>query len=100
MKETKKMENTPTFDNSFVDKTLPTTSISTILGMVQEPFDQKGVAQKTFEKRFNDPESEYYRMTVEQIIEKWQQKGQISVFRQSMHQHQEAQRSQDRQGCL
>lgn len=79
MKETKKMENAPTFDNSFVDKTLPTTSISTILGMVQEPFDQKGVAQKTFEKRFNDPESEYYRMTVEQIIEKWQQKGQISL---------------------
>lgn len=79
MKETKKMENVPTFDNSFVDKTLPTTSISTILGMVQEPFDQKGVAQKTFEKRFNDPESEYYRMTVEQIIEKWQQKGQISL---------------------
>ena len=79
MKETKKMENVPTFDNSFVDKTLPTTSISTILGMVQEPFDQKGVAQKTFEKRFNEPESEYYRMTVEQIIEKWQQKGQISL---------------------
>ena len=79
MKETKKLENVPTFDNSFVDKTLPTTSISTILGMVQEPFDQKGVAQKTFEKRFNDPESEYYQMTVEQIIAKWQQKGQISL---------------------
>jgi ATP-dependent exoDNAse (exonuclease V) beta subunit len=47
--------------------------------MVQEPFDQKGVAQKTFEKRFNDPESEYYQMTVEQIIEKWQLKGQISL---------------------
>ena len=79
MKEVKKMENRPSFDNSFVDKTLPTTSISTILSMVQEPFDQKGVAQKTFDKRFNDPESEYYQMTVDQIIEKWQQKGQISL---------------------
>ena len=59
MKKVKKMENGPSFDNSFVDKTLPTTSISTILSMLQEPFDQKGVAEKTFNKRFNDPTSEY-----------------------------------------
>ena len=69
MKEVKKMENRPSFDNSFVDKTLPTTSISTILTMLQEPFDQQGVAIKTFNKRFNDPTSEYYNMTVEDIIQ-------------------------------
>lgn len=79
MKEIKKHENCPTFDNSFVDSALPTTSISTILAMVQEPFDQRGVAEKTFNKRFNDPNSEYYQMTVEQIIEKWHAKGQVSL---------------------
>ena len=78
MKEVKKMENSPSFDNSFVDKTLPTISISNILSMLQEPFDQKGVAEKTFNKRFNDPTSEYYQMTVEQIIEKWEDKAAIS----------------------
>lgn len=78
MKEVKKMENRPSFDNSFVDKTLPTTSISTILSMLQEPFDQKGVAEKTFNKRFNDPTSEYYQMTVEQIIAKWEDKAATS----------------------
>ena len=55
MKKVKKMENGPSFDNSFVDKTLSTISISSILSMLQEPFDQKGVAEKTFNKRFNDP---------------------------------------------
>ena len=78
MKKVKKMENGPSFDNSFVNKTLPTTSISTILSMLQEPFDQKGVAEKTFNKRFNDPTSEYYQMTVEQIIEKWEDKAAAS----------------------
>ena len=78
MKEVKKMENGPSFDNSFVDKTLPTTSISTILSMLQEPFDQKGVAEKTFNKRFNDPTSEYYQMTVEEIIAKWEDKAATS----------------------
>ena len=78
MKKVKKMENGPSFDNSFVDKTLPTTSISTILSMLQEPFDQKGVAEKTFNKRFNDPTSEYYQMTVEEIIEKWEDKAATS----------------------
>ena len=72
------MENGPSFDNSFVDKTLPTISISNILSMLQESFDQKGVAEKTFNKRFNDPTSEYYQMTVEQIIEKWEDKAATS----------------------
>lgn len=65
----------PSFDNSFVDKTLPTISITTILELLGEPFNQQEVAEKTFNKRFNDPTSEYFNMTVEEIIAKWQAKG-------------------------
>ena len=43
--------------------------------MLEEPFDQLGVAQKTHDKYFDDPTSEYYRMSVKQIIEKWSAKG-------------------------
>lgn len=75
----KNYENRPSFDNSFVDRSAPMVSISTILGLLQEPFDQQGVAEKTFNKRFNDPNSEYYQMSVEQIIEKWQAKGAASL---------------------
>lgn len=63
------------FSNSFVDKSIPYISISDVLGMLQEPFDQKGVAQKTHYKHFNNPESEYYQKTVEEICEMWSAKG-------------------------
>ena len=65
----------PDFSNINVDRSLPTVSITTILGMLEEPFDQLGVAQKTHDKHFDNPASEYYRMSVEQIIEKWLAKG-------------------------
>ena len=66
------------FSNSWVDYSIPTLSISDLLGMLVEPFDKEGVAQKTFENHFNNPNSEYYQMTVEQIIEKWTAKGAAS----------------------
>lgn len=50
-------------------------SISQVLGMLVEPFDSKGVAQKTHDKHFNNPESQYYKMSVEQIMEAWSAKG-------------------------
>lgn len=50
-------------------------SISQVLGMLVEPFDSKGVAQKTHDKHFNNPESQYYQMSVEQIMEAWSAKG-------------------------
>ena len=65
----------PDFSNINVDRSLPTVSISAVLGMLEEPFDQLGVAQKTHDKYFDDPASEYYRMSVKQIIEKWSAKG-------------------------
>ena len=65
----------PDFSNINVDRSLPTVSISAVLGMLEEPFDQLGVAQKTHDKYFDDPASEYYRMSVKQIIDKWSAKG-------------------------
>lgn len=50
-------------------------SISQVLGMLVEPFDSRGVAQKTHDKHFNNSESQYYQMSVEQIMEAWSAKG-------------------------
>lgn len=55
-----------------------TISISTVLGMISEPFDSDAVAQKTYDKNFNNPESKYYQMTKEQILESWAEKGATS----------------------
>ena len=63
------------FSNSWVDKNLPYISISQILGLISEPFDKDGVAQKTFDKHFNDPESQYFQKTKDEIIEMWEAKG-------------------------
>ena len=38
------------FSNDWVDKSLPYISSSQILGLLSEPFDRDGVAQKTFDK--------------------------------------------------
>ena len=54
----------PDFSNINIDRTIPTISISVILGMLEEPFDKEGVAQKTFEKHFNNPNSEYYQIWI------------------------------------
>ena len=60
-----------TGDDSYV-------SISEVLTMIQEPFDSEGVAQKTHAKHFDNPKSEYYHKTVEEILEAWSQKGATS----------------------
>jgi len=53
----------------------PCISISSVLELIKEPFNKIEVATKTYNKHFNNPNSEYYQMTVEQICEKWEQKG-------------------------
>lgn len=53
-------------------------SISSVLGLLEEPFDQIGVATKTYNKHYNNPESEYYHKTVEEICEMWSAKGATS----------------------
>lgn len=60
-------------------------SISNILSMLDEPFDQVGVAQKTHDKHFDNPDSEYYQMTVEQIIENWKERGKVSMHYGSLN---------------
>lgn len=61
--------------NEKINKDYETISISEIIGMLQEPFDGEAVAQKTHDKHFNNPESQYYQMSVEQILEAWSAKG-------------------------
>lgn len=76
MKKIEKFEIEIDFKN--VNESDETLSISNVLGLIQEPFDQIGVATKTYNKHFNNPNSEYYQMTVEQICEKWAAKGAAS----------------------
>ena len=63
------------FSDDWVDKSLPYISISQILGLLSEPFDKDGVAQKTFDKNFNNPESQYFKKTKDEIIAMWEAKG-------------------------
>lgn len=63
------------FSNLNIDTNIKKVSISNALDMLFTPFDQETVAQNTYNKHFNNPQSEYYQMTVEQIIDKWSAKG-------------------------
>jgi len=63
------------FSNINVDRSLPTISISTILGMIEEPFDRDRVVDLTYTKYHNDPESQYYQKTKQEIIDMWEAKG-------------------------
>ena len=67
------------FSNLNVDKSLKKISISNLLTTIVTPFDSEGVSQKTYEKHYNNPESEYYHMTAEQIREAWSSKGATST---------------------
>ena len=66
------------FLNTNIDRTLPKLSISNALDMLFTPFDSEAVAQKTYDKHFDNPQSEYYHMSVNQILEKWSEKGATS----------------------
>ena len=63
------------FSNDWVDNSLPYISISQVLGLLSEPFDKDNVAQKTFDKHFNNPESQYFQKTKDEIIAMWEAKG-------------------------
>lgn len=63
------------FSNDWVDKSMPCISISQILGLLSEPFDKDGVAEKTFNKHYNNPDSEYFKKTKDEIIAMWESKG-------------------------
>ena len=67
------------FSNLDIDKSIKKLSISNALNMLMTPFDSEGVSIKTSEKYFDNPESEYYHMTAEQIREAWAAKGATST---------------------
>lgn len=67
------------FSNTNIDKTFEVISISEVIAMLSEPFDSDAVAQNLVDKKFNDPTSEYYQMTKEQILDAWAQKGATST---------------------
>jgi len=48
-----------------------TLSLSKCISYMQEPFDAEGKSKSCSEKGFNDPNSKYYQMTPEDIVEKW-----------------------------
>jgi len=67
------------FSNLDIDKSIKKLSISNALNMLLTPFDSEGVSQKTYEKHYDNPQSEYYHMTAEQIREAWSAKGATST---------------------
>lgn len=46
-----------------------------------EPFDIMGTAKKMVEKYHDDPKSTYYQMTLEQILEMWEEKKNLGLSR-------------------
>ena len=50
-------------------------SVSKLIEYMHKEFDKEGVAKKCFEKGFNDPESKYYQMDVNAILESWEAKA-------------------------
>lgn len=52
-------------------------SASKIVEAMHAPFDKEGVANKTFSKYFNDPNSKYYHMSVQEIIDSWNVKAEL-----------------------
>lgn len=65
-------------DNSWVDSSKPTISISEVIGMIREPFDSKAVAEKTKAKHYDIEGDQYYHKSVEEILEMWESKGAVS----------------------
>lgn len=65
----------PDFSNVNIDKTLPSISISAILSYIAHPFERDKVVEATYNKHYNNPESQYYQMTKEQIVAMWEAKG-------------------------
>ena len=65
----------PDFSNINIDKSIPTISISAVLDSMEKPFDQEGVAEKTYDNNFNNTKSQYYQKSIQEIIDMWQAKG-------------------------
>ena len=47
------------------------TCVSDVTHLFQEHFDSTNKAKETSERQFNNPNSKYYQMTPEQILQEW-----------------------------
>ena len=63
------------FSNNWIDSSIPSISISQVLDLCETPFDSEKVAQLTYNKHFDNPDSQYYHKTVQEIMEMWSNKG-------------------------
>ena len=69
------MNTTIDFSNNDIDKSLPYISISQVLDSIEIPFDSERVAKSTYNNHHDNPESQYYQKTVDEIIKMWNDKG-------------------------
>jgi len=61
-----------------IDKSLKTLSISATLGLIAKPKDQELMLTNTYNKHYNNPSSEYYHMSKDEIKAVWEAKGAAS----------------------
>lgn len=61
-----------------IDLSLKTISISSTLSLIAKPKDQEKMLENTYNKHFNNPDSEYYQMSKEEIKLVWENKGATS----------------------
>lgn len=61
-----------------IDRSLKTLSISATLGLIAKPVDQERMLENTYNKHYDNPESQYYHMSKEEIKAVWEAKGAAS----------------------
>ena len=61
--------------NKEIDRNLKTLSISATLGLIAKPKDQELMLENTYKKHYNNPESEYYHLSKDEIKTIWEAKG-------------------------
>ena len=61
-----------------IDKSLKTLSISSTLELIAKPKDQEKMVENTYNKHYNNPDSEYYHMSKDEIKAVWEAKGAAS----------------------
>ena len=64
--------------NKNIDKNLKTLSISATLALIAKPVDQEKMLENTYNKHFNNPDSQYYHMSKDEIKAVWEAKGAAS----------------------
>ena len=64
--------------NKPIDRTLKYLSISQVLGLIATPKDQEKMLENTYNKHYENPESEYYHLSKEEIKKIWEDKGAAS----------------------